>query len=56
MDINKCIKCRYYDSFFGSCSLYFEEIYMGEGDYEQRPVSVRSVSKSECEYEPKGGR
>ena len=28
---------------------------MGEGDYEQRPVNVRSVSESECEYEPKDG-
>ena len=51
MERYKCITCKHYDSFFGSCTLYYEEVYMGEGDFDVMPVSIRNVNKSECEYE-----
>lgn len=53
MNINKCISCKHYEPFFSSCGLYDEEAYIGEGDFEIRPVSIRSVSWLECEYEQK---
>lgn len=53
MKRDKCISCKHYEPFFSSCGLYDEEIYIGEGDFEIRPVSIRSVNKSECEYEAK---
>lgn len=53
MNRNKCVTCKHYCSFFNSCNLYYEEIYMGEGDFDVQPVSVRNVNKSECEYEAK---
>ena len=55
MNAEKCKTCKHYDSFFGSCDLYYEELYMGEGDFDTRPVSIRNVNKSECEYESKIG-
>lgn len=53
MNIDKCINCKYYEPFFSSCNLYQEEVYLGEGDFDVMPVSIKNVSKSECEYEPK---
>ncbi len=55
MNIDKCMSCKHYEAFFGSCNLYNEEIYIGEGNFEIRPVSIRSVNKSECKYEKKAG-
>ena len=51
MNINKCRTCKHYDSFFMACSLYIEEVYLGKGDIDIYPVSVKNISKSECEYE-----
>lgn len=51
MKIDKCKNCKNYNSFFNACELYYEEVYLGEGDFEIRPVSIRSVSELECEYE-----
>lgn len=53
MKRDKCISCKHYEPFFSSCGLYDEEVYISEGDFEIRPVSIRSVNKSECEYEAK---
>ena len=53
MNLDKCRNCKHYDTFFNSCSLYYEEQYVGEGDFDIRPVSIRNVNKSECEYEQK---
>ncbi len=53
MNINKCKTCIFYEPFFGSRDLYDEKVYIGEGDFEIRPVSIRSVNKSECEYKQK---
>lgn len=36
-----------------ACSLYTEEVYLGEGDIDFYPVGVQNVTKSECEYEVK---
>ena len=49
-----CQDCVYYDSFFGSCNLYYEEVYIGEGEFQERPVRVERISESECEYTKKG--
>lgn len=53
MKFDKCKNCKNYDSFFNSCNLYYEEIYLGEGDFDTHPVSIKRVSKSECEYKEK---
>ena len=53
MKINKCKSCKHYDLFFNSCDLYYSEVYLGEGDFDLQPVSIKSISKSECEYEVK---
>lgn len=50
MNISKCKTCKYYESFFGSCKLYTQDVYLGEGDWDVYPVSIKSVSESECEY------
>lgn len=55
MNISRCKTCIFYEPFFSSCNLYDEEVYMGEGDFETRPISIRSVNKSECKYEKKAG-
>ena len=55
MNIDKCISFKHYEPFFSSCNLYDEEVYIGEGNFEIRPVSIRSVNKSECKYESKDG-
>ena len=56
MNIDKCITCKNYDSFFGSCSLYKKEVYMGEGELDIRPVSIKEINKNECEYKQKAGK
>lgn len=33
-------------------SIYVRDVYLNEGDWEVHPVSIRSVSQLECEYEP----
>lgn len=53
MKRDKCITYKHYDSFFNSCNLYQEEVYLGEGDFDVMPVSIKDVSKSGCEYEAK---
>lgn len=50
MNINKCKSCEYYELFFSSCTLYDEEVYIGDGDFEVRPISIRNIKKSECKY------
>lgn len=56
MNINKCRTCKHYDSFFMACSLYTEDVYLGEGDIDVYPVGVQNITKSECEYEVKDKR
>lgn len=51
MNIQKCKTCKRYESFFGSCNLYYKEVYLGEGDFDIQPVSIENVDESECEYE-----
>ena len=53
MKRDKCISCKHYEPFFNSCNLYQEEVYLGEGDFEVRPVSIRTVDWLECEYKQK---
>ncbi len=53
MKRDKCISCKYYEPFFNSCNLYQEEVYLGEGDFDVMSVSIKDVSKLECEYEAK---
>lgn len=50
MNIKKCKTCVHYDSFFGACGLYFAEIYLDEGNFDLRPISIKNISKSECNY------
>ena len=54
MNINKCRTCKHYDSFFGSCNLYVKEVYLGEGEWDVRPVRITNVEETECEYRHKG--
>lgn len=51
MNIEKCRTCKHYNSFFGSCDLYYKEVYLGEGDFDVQPVRVKNISSEECEYE-----
>lgn len=53
MNINKCKSCEHYEPFFSGCKLYDEQVYMGEGVFDVFPLSIREVSKSECNYEKK---
>lgn len=53
MKINKCKTCEHYNIFFDSCSLYYDEIYLGEGDFEYRPVSIKRITQNECKYKKK---
>ena len=48
-----CQNCVHYDLFFGSCNLYYEEVYIGEGEYDIQPVRVERISEVECEHEAK---
>lgn len=51
MKVDKCKNCKHYNPFFNSCDLYYEDVYLGEGDFEVHPVSIKSISKSECKQE-----
>lgn len=53
MNINKCKTCIFYEPFFNSCHLYFNEVYLGEGDFNLIPVNIKNISKSEYNYEKK---
>lgn len=53
MKIDKCKTCEHYNSFFDACGLYYQDVYLGEDDWEVHPVRIRSISKLACEYEPK---
>lgn len=53
MNYSKCRTCKHYDLFFDACELYTEEIYLGEGDYDDKPVRIKNISEDECEYEQK---
>lgn len=55
MKINKCKSCAFYEPHFNSCHLYFDEVYLGEGDFDIMPVNIKNVSKSEREYMAKDG-
>lgn len=44
MKRDKCISCKYYEPFFNSCNLYQEEVYLGEGDFDVMPVSIRNCA------------
>ena len=56
MDINKCKSCKHYEPFFSSCKLYSEEVYMGEGEFEERSVSIRAINVKECKYIKKASK
>lgn len=56
MNINKCKSCEYYEPFFSSCNLYFETLYIGDGDFEGRPVSIRVINTKECKYKKKASK
>ena len=51
MNIEKCRTCKNFEPFFHSCDLYEREVYLGEGDWDVQPLSIKNVSESECEYE-----
>ena len=53
MNIEKCISCKHYEPFLNGCYLYQKEVYLGEGDFDVTLVSIKSVTKKECEYEQK---
>ena len=55
MNLNKCKTCVNYDSFFGSCDLWIEEVYLGEGEEEFRPARISSIDKKMCNYERRAG-
>ena len=49
-----CKNCVHYDQFFGSCNLYYEEVYIGDGEYDIRTVRVQRIGKLKCkEYNAK---
>lgn len=56
MNINKCKSCEHFETFFCGCKLYEEEVYMGEGDFDIVPISIKEVSKTECNYEKKASK
>ncbi len=53
MDIHKCITCKHYCLLFNSCNLYYKGLYVGQEDFDIRPISIRDIEESECEYEVK---
>ena len=53
MNIRKCKTCVFYEPFFNTCNLCQEEVYLGEGDFEVIPVSIKKVNQLECEYTKK---
>ena len=54
MKIEKCRTCKNYDSFFNACTLYTEEVYLGEGDFDSYYSSIEDISSKECKYESEG--
>lgn len=56
MNISKCKTCKHYEPFFSSCNLYCETIYIGEGEFEERPVSIRVINVKECNYRQKASK
>ena len=55
MDLSKCKTCVNYDSFFGSCDLWIEEVYLGGGEEEFRPARISSIDENMCIYERRAG-
>ena len=55
MNISKCKSCAFYDKFFDSCLLYFDEVYLGEGEFDIVPVNIKNISELECGYAKKAG-
>lgn len=53
MNINKCITCENYNKFFNSCDLYYDAIYLGDGDYDEMPVNIKRITRKDCKYETK---
>ena len=51
MNISKCKTCKNFDSFFCACTLYTEEVYLGEGDFDSYYCSCKSITPKECKYE-----
>ena len=47
MDISKCKTCKHYDSFFDTCDLYIEEIYIDDGDFDLKPISIKYIDESD---------
>ena len=56
MNEKKCKTCAFYDSFFNSCNLYSDEVYLGEGDFNVIPVKIKNINKSECNYIAKNNK
>ena len=56
MDLSKCKTCVNYDSFFGSCDLWIEEVYLGEGEVDVRPTKISSIDGKMCDYERMVGK
>ena len=54
MDITRCKTCKHFEPFFYSCNLYEREVYIGEGDFDLQPVSIKDVDEDECEYKEIG--
>ena len=55
MNINKCKSCILYNQSFNTCCLYFDEIYLGDGMFDIRPVNIKKISELECKYTKKAG-
>lgn len=53
MNNKRCITCKYYEPFFSSCNIYTQEVYLGEGDFDVQPVSIKEIKENECKYEKK---
>lgn len=53
VNTTRCITCKNYDKFFNSCDLYYDEVYLGEGEYDLRPVSIKRIARKDCKYETK---
>lgn len=54
MNIEKCRTCKNFEPFFHSCNLYEREVYLGEGDIDLQPVSIKRIEEDECKYRFKG--
>lgn len=56
MKIDKCKNCEHYNYFLNSCNLYYQEVYLGEGDWDTQHVRISEINKSECKYKAKKGK